>query len=149
VGWWRSIAGPASVRPGGDPGNCNPLLRGIPLKITLAAQEWAAFSFQAGGLRLTPRCGAVAASSKGRLSAADIHVSASHHEGFPNNILEAMSAGLPVVATAVGGVPEQIIDGETGILVPPRDHAALASAIDALAADVAARQAMGRAGRST
>jgi glycosyltransferase involved in cell wall biosynthesis len=44
-------------------------------------------------------------------------------------------------------VPEQIIDGETGILVPPRDHAALASAIDALAADVAARQAMGRAGR--
>jgi glycosyltransferase involved in cell wall biosynthesis len=81
------------------------------------------------------------------LSAADIHISASHHEGFPNNILEAMSAGLPVVATAVGGVPEQIIDGETGILVPPRDHAALASAIDALAADVVARQAMGRAGR--
>jgi glycosyltransferase involved in cell wall biosynthesis len=81
------------------------------------------------------------------LSAADIHISASHHEGFPNNILEAMSAGLAVVATAVGGVPEQIIDGETGILVPPRDHAALAAAIDALAADVAARQAMGRAGR--
>jgi glycosyltransferase involved in cell wall biosynthesis len=81
------------------------------------------------------------------LSAADIHISASHHEGFPNNILEAMSAGLPVVATAVGGVPEQIIDGETGLLAPPRDHAALASAIDELAADVDARQSMGRAGR--
>ena len=81
------------------------------------------------------------------LSAADIHISASHHEGFPNNILEAMSAGLPVVATAVGGVPEQVIDGETGLLVPPRDHAALASTIDVLAADVDARQAMGRAGR--
>jgi glycosyltransferase involved in cell wall biosynthesis len=81
------------------------------------------------------------------LSAADIHISASHHEGFPNNILEAMSAGLPVVATAVGGVPEQIIDGETGILVPARDHAALAAAIEALVADVDARQAMGRAGR--
>ena len=53
------------------------------------------------------------------LSAADIHVSASHHEGFPNNILEAMCAGLPVVATNVGGVPEQVVDGVTGMLVAP------------------------------
>ena len=59
------------------------------------------------------------------LPAGDIHVSASHHEGFPNNILEAMFAGLPVVATAVGGVPDQIADGESGLSVVPRSGRAL------------------------
>jgi glycosyltransferase involved in cell wall biosynthesis len=49
-------------------------------------------------------------------SAANIHVSASWHEGFPNNILEVMCAGLPVVATAIGGVPEQIADGFDGYI---------------------------------
>jgi glycosyltransferase involved in cell wall biosynthesis len=55
------------------------------------------------------------------LSASDIHVSASLEEGLPNNIIEAMCASLPVVATAVGGVPELVVDGETGYLVEPRD----------------------------
>ncbi|MET0630220.1 MAG: glycosyltransferase [Xanthobacteraceae bacterium] len=81
------------------------------------------------------------------LSAADIHVSASHHEGFPNNILEAMCAGLPVVATAVGGVPEQVVDGVTGLLVAPRDPAALATALHALAGDANRRSVMGAAAR--
>lgn len=81
------------------------------------------------------------------LSASDIHVSASHFEGFPNNILEAMCAGLPVVATAVGGVPEQILEGCTGHLVPPRDPAALAAALYALACDSGRRVAMGQKGR--
>src|SRR5262249_14337719 len=81
------------------------------------------------------------------LSAADIHVSASWHESFPNNILEAMCAGLPVVATAVGGVPEQIVDGLTGLLVPARNPDALSEALLALAHDGERRKAMGRAGR--
>jgi glycosyltransferase involved in cell wall biosynthesis len=81
------------------------------------------------------------------LSAADIHVSASHHEGFPNNILEAMCAGLPVVATAVGGVPEQVVDGVTGVLVAPHDPAALAAALHALAGDANRRAVMGQAAR--
>jgi glycosyltransferase involved in cell wall biosynthesis len=81
------------------------------------------------------------------LSTADIHVSASWHESFPNNILEAMCAGLPVVATATGGVPEQVADGLTGILVPARNPKALSEAVLALAHDRERRQAMGRAGR--
>jgi glycosyltransferase involved in cell wall biosynthesis len=81
------------------------------------------------------------------LSTSDIHVSASHYEGFPNNILEAMCAGLPIVATAVGGVPEQVADGVTGLLVPPRSPAALAAALHDLSWDSARRAAMGRAAR--
>ncbi|HZN30585.1 MAG TPA: glycosyltransferase [Xanthobacteraceae bacterium] len=81
------------------------------------------------------------------LSAADIHVSASHHEGFPNSILEAMCAGLPVVATAVGGVPEQVVDGVTGLLVAPHDPSALAAALHVLAGDANRRAVMGAAAR--
>jgi L-malate glycosyltransferase len=81
------------------------------------------------------------------LSAADIHVSASHEEGFPNNILEAMCARLPVVATAVGGVPEQIVDGESGLLVSPRDPAGLGEAIVALAHAPEERARLGGNGR--
>ena len=76
-----------------------------------------------------------------------IHVSASWYESFPNNILEAMCAGLPVVATAVGGVPEQVADGLTGILVPARNPKALSEALLTLARDLDRRRAMGRAGR--
>jgi O-antigen biosynthesis protein len=79
------------------------------------------------------------------LSAADIHVSASHHEGLPNNILEAMCVGLPVVATAVGGVPELVEDGTTGLLVPARDPARLGAALRSLARDPNRRKSMGEA----
>jgi glycosyltransferase involved in cell wall biosynthesis len=82
------------------------------------------------------------------LRAADIHVSASHTEGLPNNILEAMCIGLPVIATAVGGVPEMVVDGVSGLLVPPRDSAAMARALDLLTADPVRRAAMGRQGRN-
>ena len=69
------------------------------------------------------------------LSAADIHLSASHTESLPNNILEAMSAGLPIIATKVGGVPEQLADGVSGILVPTRAPHQLAEAIERLVGD--------------
>lgn len=82
------------------------------------------------------------------LRAADIHVSASHTEGFPNNILEAMCIGLPVVATAVGGVSEMVVDGQTGLLVPPEDPEAMARALHLLAHDPERRTAMGEAGRN-
>jgi glycosyltransferase involved in cell wall biosynthesis len=71
----------------------------------------------------------------------------SHTEGLPNAVLEAMAAGLPVVATAVGGVPEIVTDGVTGLLVPPHAPAALAAAIAALTADPVLRVRLGGAAR--
>jgi glycosyltransferase involved in cell wall biosynthesis len=62
----------------------------------------------------------------------DIAVLASLWEGMPNAVMEAMALGRPVVATSVNGVAELMVDGETGIVVPPRDAEALAEAIDRL-----------------
>jgi glycosyltransferase involved in cell wall biosynthesis len=56
----------------------------------------------------------------------------SYTEGFPLTVLEAMATGLAVIATSVGGIPEMIIDGAGGLLVPPRDSSALAEAIQTL-----------------
>ncbi len=81
------------------------------------------------------------------LAAIDVFTLTSLWEGLPNVILEAMAAGLPVVATRVGGVPEVVVAGETGLLVPPRDPDALSRAIVTLLRDPALRQTMGRAGQ--
>ena len=59
-----------------------------------------------------------------------------------------MAAGLPVIATRVGGVPEVVLDGETGLLVEPGDPKRLASAIEMLASDASARRNMGKQGRA-
>jgi len=80
------------------------------------------------------------------LSASDIHISASHQEGLPNNIIEAMCAHLPVVATAVGGVPELVVDGQTGYLLPPREPGRMADALIALAQAPNQRKVFGEAG---
>ena len=77
----------------------------------------------------------------------DLFVLPSVSEGMPLTILEAMHARLPVVATAVGGVPELVLHGETGLLVPARSPAALAAALQRLLLDGPLRQAMGEAGR--
>jgi len=63
------------------------------------------------------------------LSAADCLVIPSQMEGFPTILPEAMLCRLPIIATAVGGIPEVILDGDTGVLVPPGDAAALARAL--------------------
>ena len=70
------------------------------------------------------------------------------HEGLPNSLLEAMAAGLPVVASAVGGVPEQVVPGQTGLLVPPGDPQALAGALNRLLEDQQQAARMGCAGRA-
>ncbi len=81
------------------------------------------------------------------LRASDLFVHPSHQEGFPNAVLEAMAAGRPVVATDVGGVPEIVAHGETGLLVPARNPAALAAALVVLLRDPARARRMGEAGR--
>ena len=67
-------------------------------------------------------------------------------EGFPIAALDAMAAGLPVIASSVGGVPELIEDGTTGWLVPPQDADALASRLRLLLSDSDLRLRMGSAG---
>jgi glycosyltransferase involved in cell wall biosynthesis len=83
-----------------------------------------------------------------QLAQADAFVLSSRSEGLPMAILEAMAAGLPVVATAVGGIPELVADGETGLLVPPGDPDALAAALRRLVADPELRRRLGEAARA-
>ncbi len=81
------------------------------------------------------------------LAAADVFALPSHFEGLPMSVIEAMLTGLPVVATAIRGPREQVVEGETGHLVPPMTVGPLAAALRALCADPALRQRMGAAGR--
>jgi glycosyltransferase involved in cell wall biosynthesis len=76
----------------------------------------------------------------------DIFVMSSVSEGLGTSLLDAMACGKPVVATAAGGIPEVVVDGETGFLVAPRDDHALAGAIVRLLKDAGLRQRMGAAG---
>jgi glycosyltransferase involved in cell wall biosynthesis len=82
------------------------------------------------------------------LAAADIFVLPSWFEGLPMSVIEAMLTALPVVASNVSGPREQVEDGLTGRLVPPRDVPALARALAELAADAERRRRMGEAGRA-
>lgn len=81
------------------------------------------------------------------LAVTDAVVLPSMQEGMPLVLIEAMHAGFPVVATAVGSVPEVVADGVTGLLVEPGDEVALAAALRRLAASPALRERLGRAGR--
>ena len=75
-------------------------------------------------------------------AAADVKALPSHSEGSPNALLEAMYAGVPVVATAVGGVPEVAADGETALLVPAHDPQAFAAALGRVLNDAALARAL-------
>lgn len=81
------------------------------------------------------------------LRAADIFVLASHREGMPRSIIEAMMCGLPVVATNIRGSREQVVPDDTGLLVPVDDPNVLTDALSALVSDQKRRQAFGAAGR--
>lgn len=81
------------------------------------------------------------------ISTFDVAALSSDYEGSPIAILEYMAQAKPVVSTRVGGVPDIVVDGETGILVEPRDPRALAAAIASLLADPMRRRDMGQAGR--
>lgn len=77
------------------------------------------------------------------LTRAALFVLPSYHEGLPLAILEAMAYGLPVVSTPVGGIPEAVIDGETGFLVEPGDVEAIAQRVTLLLSDAELRGQMG------
>ncbi|MFH1331457.1 MAG: glycosyltransferase family 4 protein, partial [Actinomycetota bacterium] len=81
------------------------------------------------------------------LAAADLFVLPSLTEALPTVVTEAMAAGLPIVATTVGGIPEMVHHGEAALLVPPADPGALAAAVCRLLANPRQAAAMGRSGR--
>jgi glycosyltransferase involved in cell wall biosynthesis len=80
------------------------------------------------------------------LASLDLFVLSSHLEGLGSSIMDAMASRLPVVATRTGGIPEVVVDGETGLLVPPRDPAALAEGILRLYRDRELAKKLGQRG---
>lgn len=81
------------------------------------------------------------------MQASDVVVLCSHHEGMSNVLLEAMAAGCAVIATAVGGNPELVVDGVTGILVPSGDRVRLTAALNRICDDVPLRMRLADAAR--
>jgi len=84
---------------------------------------------------------------EGVLTRATLLIQPSRHEGFGSVVLEALALGVPVVASAVGGLPDALAGGG-GVLVPPNDPTALANAVAGLLAEPARRAALGEAGRA-
>jgi glycosyltransferase involved in cell wall biosynthesis len=78
---------------------------------------------------------------------ADVFCGPSQYEGFGFVYLEAMASGCPVIGTSAGGGPEAVLDGETGMLVPPLDIASIVRALDLLLGDASLRRRLGAAGR--
>ena len=98
-----------------------------------------------GGVRWAGRCSRSETARLRRRAAA--LVVPSTYEGMPLVVLEAMSDGVPVIASAVSGIPEVVVDGETGWLVPPERSAALAAALIEAISDPCGARVRGEAGR--
>lgn len=99
----------------------------------------------AGSLRLPVAFTGLRSDVPEILPAFDVFCLSSVHEGLPISMLEAMAAGLPVVVTRVGGMPEVVTEGQEGLLVPPSSVAALTAALARLIADPELRDRMGEA----
>jgi glycosyltransferase involved in cell wall biosynthesis len=112
-----------------------------PLRASLQAQA------EALGLQSAVRFLGHRSDAQRLLAAGDLLVNSSLSEGTPLSVMEAMALGLPVVATNVGGVPKLVLDGETGMLVPPAEVEALAAALLELMRNAEKRRALGEAGR--
>lgn len=104
----------------------------------------------AGGLGETVRLAGARSDVMRCLDAFDICLHPSHSEAFPTTLIEAMAASVPVLATAVGGIPEIVSDGQTGVLVPSGSSPeVLAAALADLLSDRSRRLELGNAGRET
>ncbi len=101
------------------------------------------------GLPPTVEYGAWSPDTRSYLTSADVFVLPSYVEGMSNALLEAMSLGLPCVASRVGAAPEMIVDGESGLLVEPGDRNALSGALERLASDPPLRARIGASARQT
>ena len=123
-------------------------------KLTLVGDgpEWATLAGQAARFKFPERVSLRGWVNKEELAvyygAADIFVLPSRDEGMANALLEAMAAGLPVVATRIAGTNEVMIDGVTGLLAEAGDPETLANALTALMTDPAKRESFGRAARA-
>jgi glycosyltransferase involved in cell wall biosynthesis len=118
------------------------------LEIAGAGQELGALRLLASDLGLSERVAFLGWSTDLAtvMHGWDVAVQPSHEEAFGIAALEAMACGLPVVASAVGGLTELVVDEQTGFLVPPGDVAALAAGLGRIAANPDFRRALGRAG---
>ena len=125
--------------------------RTLQLRLLASGPQQAAYQALSRTLGVQARVqfvgGVAAADMPAALQALDIFVAPSRRESFGVSVLEASACGLPVVASHVGGLPEVVDDGSTGLLVPPQDPRALAEALLLLANDEPRRRAMGAAGR--
>lgn len=126
---------------------------GVRLVIAGAGEEGHAVEQLVSQLGLEPRVRLLGALPRERalelLAAADAAVLSSSWENFPHSVVEALAVGTPVIATAAGGVPEVVRDGENGLLVPVGDAEALAAAITRFVTDAGLRERLrGNAARS-
>ncbi len=126
----------------------------VDLKVRLMGEDWGGAALVqrlASDLQVGGRIAVIGPVSRTKLlqeyAAADLLVLPSLFEPFGIVLLEAMAAGLPVVASRVGGIPEVVAEGETGLLVKPGDESELASALLRLAKDADLRRRLGERGR--
>jgi glycosyltransferase involved in cell wall biosynthesis len=124
-------------------------VEGVELLVLGDGPERAALERQAGGLGIAGRVRFLGAGTRDEVltlfRAADAALITSAWENLPHTLLEALAVGAPVIATAVGGIPEVVVDGENGVLVPANDPEAIATAIRRLAADDALRGSLAQA----
>lgn len=113
-------------------------------------EERAVLEAAAAQLRIGTRCRFLGwrADLADLYAAMDVLALSSLNEGTPVSVIEAMAAGRPVVATAVGGVPDVVLDRQTGLLVAPRDPEALASAVRLILSDRQMAETLGKEGRN-